>query len=412
MKLLLAAVAVCAAAIGILAVDAKVPPAPPAAPAAPPPPAPPAPGRLVVHEWGTFTSFAGSDGAPVAFSPNNRDLPGFVYAQEDNASKGGRLLRGGTVSMETPVVYFYTDRDTRVAVKVDFPHGWITEWYPFATTPPDQNSRRRRADADDPGESIRWEVNLRPGGAVRFPRDERDIAYYHARETEAVPLEAEANFPGNPVFRGGTVTQRERFLFYRGVGTFPPPVGVKALGDGKVRVTNASAGKATGLVLVRVHQKGVGFRVLENLDAGAQAVATLPDASGDAAELGGAMAKALVAAGLYEAEARAMVKTWDAAWFKEEGTRLLYVLPRSKTDELLPLTVEPKPAEVVRVLVGRYDFLTPEQESAAARLVVRSRKAQAEVQAAEQELAALGRFAPQAREMAEKRLEPVSTPTK
>lgn len=30
--------------------------------------------------------------------------------------------------METPVIYFYTDKDTRVSVKVDFPKGWITEW--------------------------------------------------------------------------------------------------------------------------------------------------------------------------------------------------------------------------------------------------------------------------------------------
>ncbi|MFM8273889.1 MAG: hypothetical protein ACKODX_16375 [Gemmata sp.] len=40
------------------------------------PPAPAA--RLVAHEWGTFTSFSGSDGVPVGFTPNNSDLPRFV----------------------------------------------------------------------------------------------------------------------------------------------------------------------------------------------------------------------------------------------------------------------------------------------------------------------------------------------
>ena len=34
---------------------------------------------FVAHEWGTFTSFSGSDGVPVSFMPNNEDLPGFVY---------------------------------------------------------------------------------------------------------------------------------------------------------------------------------------------------------------------------------------------------------------------------------------------------------------------------------------------
>ena len=87
-----------------------------------------------------------------------------------------------------------------------------------------------------------------------------------------------------------------------------------------------------------------------------------------------------------------MVKTWESAWFGEDGTRLLYLVPRTRTDELLPLTVDPKPAEVVRVLVGRHDFLTPEQEAVTDRQMARIRAAQAELNAAEQELRKLGRF--------------------
>ena len=34
--------------------------------------------------------------------------------------------------METPVLYFYPDRAMNVSVRVDFPHGRITEWYPSA----------------------------------------------------------------------------------------------------------------------------------------------------------------------------------------------------------------------------------------------------------------------------------------
>ena len=55
-----------------------------------------------------------------------------LLTRSTRLGKGGRLQRGGLVSMETPVVYFYTDRDTKVTLKVDFPKGWITEWYPFA----------------------------------------------------------------------------------------------------------------------------------------------------------------------------------------------------------------------------------------------------------------------------------------
>jgi hypothetical protein len=56
-----------------------------------------------------------------------------------------------------------------------------------------------------------------------------------------------------------------------------------------------------------------------------------------------------------------MVKTWQSSWFGEEGTRLFYVLPAALTDEILPLSVTPSPDEVVRVLVGRMEVLTPEQ---------------------------------------------------
>src|SRR5581483_10886643 len=142
MRTLLVAVAACAAVTAgyFLTPGSAADPGPASPPAATPDAAPVPPAsaaRLVAHEWGTFTSFSGSDGVPVGFYPNNDDLPGFVYFQEgDGLTKSNRLQRGGTVSMETPVIYFYTDRDMRVSVKVDFPRGWITEWYPFAAGAP------------------------------------------------------------------------------------------------------------------------------------------------------------------------------------------------------------------------------------------------------------------------------------
>ena len=84
---------------------------------------------------------------------------------------------------------------------------------------------------------------------------------------------------------------------------------------------------------------------------------------------------------------------------------MFYLVPRAKTEELLPLTISPKPTELVRVLVGRHDFLTPEQESMADREVRRSRAARAELEAAETELRKIGRFQGQARQQAEKRIE-------
>src|SRR5204863_6754035 len=75
------------------------------------------------------------------------------------------------------------------------------------------------------------------------------------------------------------------------------------------------------------------------------------------------MRTALAARGLYGPEANAMVQTWQDSWFGEEGLRVLYLLPRKWTEQILPLTITPPPSEVVRVMVGRAEMITPRMES-------------------------------------------------
>ena len=62
------------------------------------------PAGLVAHEWGTFTSIAGADGAAVEWLPQAgpAELPCFVYRMR-------MLPKGfltGTIRMETPVILF------------------------------------------------------------------------------------------------------------------------------------------------------------------------------------------------------------------------------------------------------------------------------------------------------------------
>jgi hypothetical protein len=66
----------------------------------------------------------------------------------------------------------------------------------------------------------------------------------------------------------------------------------------------------------------------------------------------------LVANGLYEKEAQAMVDTWSDSWF-EEGARLLYIVPQQAVDAILPLSISPTPSAVARVFVGRMELVTP-----------------------------------------------------
>jgi hypothetical protein len=181
--------------------------------------------RFAVHEWGTFTSFSGSDGVPAHFTPNYTDLPDFIYSQgSPRETKIGRLQRDGTISMETPVLYFYSERSLKASVKVEFPRGWITEWYPFATQPP-------AAGARAPGQSIQWDVQLLPGEQARLPEVRRTDNYFHARDTDSAPLQVEVRGGGDNR-HGGERMQREKFLFYRGAATFPLPVSMRAIEGG------------------------------------------------------------------------------------------------------------------------------------------------------------------------------------
>ena len=58
-----------------------------------------------------------------------------------------------------------------------------------------------------------------------------------------------------------------------------------------------------------------------------------------------------------------MLETWRESWFTE-GTRLFYLVPQATVDAILPLQIEPRPAQVARVFVGRLEVITPATENA------------------------------------------------
>src|SRR5690349_16526210 len=109
--------------------------------------APSAPTEVTAHEWGTFTSVADEQGAPSQWLPlaGPGDLPCFVDYYQNRLFKAlgpdtgasldyhqARTKIRGTVRMETPVIYFYANKDTSLDVSVKFPDGLFTEWYPRA----------------------------------------------------------------------------------------------------------------------------------------------------------------------------------------------------------------------------------------------------------------------------------------
>lgn len=302
--------------------------------------------RLVVHEWGTFTTVAGADGALRHWRPLSgpSELPGFVYSanvvqQERQSYLCGKCQTLALARMETPVLYFYTDRETQVSVKVDLPQGQITEWYPQA-----------RAGVISNQGIIVWDnVTIRPRVQAAFPQDNSRSHYYPARETDAAPL----------VVTNGDKLEHEKFLFYRGVGNFDLSVSTR-LAEGQVRVRNTESAALARVIVFENRNGKVGWRSFGPLQA---AVSLERPTLGQPIEaLQCELESALVAEGLYAKEAAAMVKTWRDSWF-EPGLRVFYILPRQTTDRILPLRLDPQPTELVRVMVGRAEIITPEMRA-------------------------------------------------
>src|SRR5262249_6403554 len=110
-----------------------------------------------------------------------------------------------------------------------------------------------------------------------------------------------------------------------------------------------------------VHSAGVAAGATLELSAPAESEQQPLDAFTEA--LGTAVTAALDATGLYHDEAVAMVNTWSHQWFKTPGLRVFYLAPQAWTDDVLPLTLDPLPESLVRVMMVRVELLTPELEA-------------------------------------------------
>ena len=312
---------------------------------------------VTVHEWGTFTTVAGADGVAMQWTPlgGASDLPCFVNHFKNGDYKflldtanplydyeTARTGLQGKVRMETPVLYFYADRATRLDVGVGFDRGLFTEWYPSAVV--SQPAAFKYALSQPKFRaSMRWSgVDVLPGTSPKLLREKAPSHYYAARAVDAAPLRV-----------GG---QDEAFLFYRGVGGFDVPITTTLRDDGSVVVKNTGTEALHGVILFTNRDGKIGYRVQGAVEGEATLAAPTLDGTFDG--LRRELEKTLTARGLFAKEAAAMVETWRDSWF-EEGTRVFYILPVQAVDAILPLAINPAPKGVARVFVGRSEVITP-----------------------------------------------------
>ena len=363
-------------------------------------------GRFIMHEWGTFTTFSGSDGVFLEYRPlaeEHADLPSFVWDRATatgNGSPGFSKRRVfARVRMETPVTYFYTDRVRSVDVRVDFPKGMLTEFFPPA---------RKVLPAFDPklafssGEligdsSLDWgRIEIIPtdqllpktvNAKVRskliedlvsklLPSSSLNDHYGAARDTDSalVRIERDAAFPrrSESSFQPEPASYFEKFLFYRGVGKFQLPYNATLEND-SVALTNNGDLPINSAILIDVEGEKIRAARISSVSAGDSI--SFPEKellSEDA--LAALVQQSLIEEGLYEKEAAAMVNTWRTSWFAENGTRILYLVPPKLTDELIPLHISPSPHESLRVLVGRMEVMSPADEQTMTAAVAESAK--------------------------------------
>jgi len=384
------------------------------------------PAALDVHEWGTFTTFNGSDGVAVAWYLHElAEVPSFVGSTtfrlpsgiqlagktgtaqgtprptpaapnslkvatvtEAPAPASQRLTKVGTgtltlgiiparIRMETPVVYFYPQKAMPVKVDVRFDEGTLTEYYPLPST-------------TAIGQETVWQGELRPPtdpeGARLLPsmKGETGENYGHAREV-----------PDAWYFRATQPTIKperawEKFIFYRGSGTRVPPLEARATGPHTVQLRAVDAqdpadraidweaesghshwGSSTWAFALQVEAGRARWKALPSLQQssaapmkdGVSVELTQEEPLDQAdAELSAAVTEKLITSGLTPSEAAAMVATWRTFWFREPGTRIVGLIPQTWVDQVLPLHIEPAPQTLRRVFVGRWELITPDQE--------------------------------------------------
>jgi hypothetical protein len=314
------------------------------------------PAGLVVHEWGTFLAMNGSDGVSLdGMYHEEHALPSFVHAR----SRDQLRLPMSRLKTETPVIYFYPRQVMEVQVEVDFPTGLWTQWYPQARTVSpglvQTGSPPRTRDG-----RISWDVFVRPPNMKNgtLPATSDDALWNHSRDVDAAYVYT------SPF---GPQSELEQFIFYRGLGEVPLPIEAR-VSDGRITASTTEREGLHHVFIVRV-ENGRGaysyrtaLRPDQRLDEAMPSMDAARPLDQFVEEVSADVASRLYASGLYKKEALAMVNTWKSSYFKNDGVRLLFVMPQSWTDRFIPMRITPKPDELVRVMVGRVELLDRARE--------------------------------------------------
>jgi len=305
--------------------------------------------KFVAHEWGSVNLVQDSDRALISgLVDDQSDLPPFVNVWTENQGSQFPMI------IEKPILYFYSKEAVFANVRVRCPEGILTQWWPNATkvTPvmPTDGDNQKMPELKNGILEWNW-VAVSPNVAKPdFKQVGKHPWWGIARETDSAVVRV----------KGG----EEKFLFYRGAARLQSTLHVNIDVDTEVGHTFSldpvTPEKAVRHVFtMNVPEEGapqIGYTE-QVAEAGAKAK-TLDSVDAAVAIL----RQVLLDEGLYEKEADGMIKIWRKGMFETPGLRAMYLMERKTLDAFLPLTIQPAPDEIERVMLVRIDCLTPDRE--------------------------------------------------
>jgi len=307
---------------------------------------------FVVHEWGVWVR---QNPAPLPFdatvvqpnpgasTPNNTlgapaelfgELPAFALLHDKQyQAKTEQMIR----SWRKPVLHFYGPDGLQLKVTIKTPQGRPTAYWPAPSfieeTKHNQNTGVTVTDAA----GMVWEGSLSAAAPKELPKAPEKHWWNNLR---AVP---------GLYFNGAKGS--ERFIFYEATAR-QEPVLKGTLTKDALTLQNTHS-EASGPVLVVVNDgQTLWWANVKDVPAGGNVElprAELQKSAGEAEKLLEAARAQWLAFGLTKEEAAAIVETWKPDLTGHLGFMVIARLPALLYDQIFPLTIEPKPAQTVRV---------------------------------------------------------------
>jgi len=284
-------------------------------------------------EWGVWKV---RQGHVTSLDELAAEVPSFVHRGRPTTTAGPAptpVQPHFPAHARKPVLYLYSGercRSVGVRVRVHVPIAGSTLYYPNAV-----------ATSTGLGSSLEFRGALEPS---RRARDCVSSSSRPARAPRGHFWRALRQVPAS-MFTSGE--ESERFIFYEALTDLRSPYVFYGAGEHASVSLRPDLRDASGRedVVFAVHAGR--YRRITPAGSGTTSLAT-----GDARPLSALMAELreqLMVRGLTAPEARSLLDTWRPDLIEARGDRRIYFLDRADYDAMLPLTISPRPREMVRV---------------------------------------------------------------